>query len=63
MNTRGFWNGMLTGGVIGAALTMMYLNNDNQSRNPEVHRVQGRMSRARQVVEDIGNEVVNAWRK
>ncbi len=63
MNSRGFWNGMLTGSVIGAALTMMYLNNDNQTRSHEVHRVQGKMSRARQMVEDIGNEVVNAWRK
>ncbi|MGE5422561.1 MAG: hypothetical protein ACM3QW_04805 [Ignavibacteriales bacterium] len=62
MDSRGFLNGMLTGGVIGAALTIMYLNNDSP-RTSEPQRVQGKMGRARQVVEDLGSEVVNAWRK
>ncbi|MGE5396586.1 MAG: hypothetical protein ACM3MK_03495 [Chitinophagales bacterium] len=58
MSTRGFWDGMLAGGIIGAAITMMYVVPAN-SKQPQRST---RIGRVKQMVEDIG-EVAGSWRK
>lgn len=58
--TRGFWDGMITGGLLGAALTAIYMSQGQQDKR--VKRVMGRIKQAKEMVEELGNEVAEAWK-
>jgi hypothetical protein len=61
MASRGFWNGILTGGLLGAALTAVYLSTGEQPQN--MKRVTGKLGNARKMIEHVGDEVARSWRK
>jgi gas vesicle protein len=65
VSSRGFWNGVITGGLIGAAVAFMYLSPESEdpSVEPKIKRVIGKLGRARQAAEDFGSGVAGAWKK
>lgn len=62
VTSRGFWDGMIAGGILGAAVTLMWAASPN-SRERTVRQVAGKMNRARQFVEDMGSGAADAWRR
>ncbi|MGE5371965.1 MAG: hypothetical protein ACM3QZ_08270 [Solirubrobacterales bacterium] len=59
--TRGFWDGLLAGGVVGAAVAAAYLS--NMERSSTQKNVTGKMDKTRQIVAEMGQEVAGVWRK
>lgn len=55
MGNRGFWSGLLMGGIVAAALTWMYMASPQQREN-QVRRISGRIREAGQLIHKAGGQ-------
>lgn len=59
--TRGFWDGLLAGGVVGAALAAMYMTTSDHASSND--RMTEKVGKTKQIMAEMGQEVASVWKK
>lgn len=62
LESKGFWPGLLAGGILGTAITLMYMNAPREKR-AVVRRITGKLRETGTLTGNMGGEVTGMWKK